>query len=168
MDPLYRDPDILQAPSAHRHRDSSPGYLCCMATLGNRVRALRKSLGYTQPKLAALAGVGQSTISELENGIIPTPGAEIVTALCSALKTNVEWLLHGRGQSGPTENAIGFDEVEALALMRKLDDSHRQAWLSSGRALLMHQTGKASEHDPFAAAPPPPAPTKKRRDGTNH
>jgi transcriptional regulator with XRE-family HTH domain len=36
-------------------------------SVGNRIRALRRSLGMSQPALAKKANVGQSTISDLEN-----------------------------------------------------------------------------------------------------
>ena len=159
---------MMQSPLLNRHSDTIVVYRPLMSSMGGRVKMLRKGAGLTQPRLAAISGVAQSTISDIENDLIPTPGAAVLSALCKALNTNMGWLMSGKGQSGPTDNAVGFDEVEALKLLRLLDNSHRQAWLTSGRTLLTHQTGKPSEHDPYSAPPSDiptnhtPAPPKRR------
>lgn len=63
-------------------------------SVGNRIRALRRSLGMSQPALAKKANVGQSTISDLENDKKST-SAENMQAIASALGTNPQYLLLG-------------------------------------------------------------------------
>ncbi len=63
-------------------------------SVGNRIRALRRSLGISQPALAKKANVGQSTISDLENDKKST-SAENMQAIASALGTNPQYLLLG-------------------------------------------------------------------------
>ncbi|ENV73560.1 hypothetical protein F946_01072 [Acinetobacter johnsonii ANC 3681] len=63
-------------------------------SVGNRIRALRRSLGMSQPALAKKASVGQSTISDLENDKKSTSAANM-QAIASALGTNPQYLLLG-------------------------------------------------------------------------
>ncbi len=53
---------------------------------GERLRALRESLGLSMTATEKLTGVKQSTISELENGIIKFPREATVDKLCRGLK----------------------------------------------------------------------------------
>ncbi len=53
-------------------------------TLGDKVRAVRKSLGLTQPQLALAAGVGVRFVVELEAGK-PTLRFELVLRVIHAL-----------------------------------------------------------------------------------
>jgi transcriptional regulator with XRE-family HTH domain len=43
-----------------------------LASIGTRLRALRKASGFTQDQAAARAGLARSTVSEAENGENPT------------------------------------------------------------------------------------------------
>lgn len=53
---------------------------------GERLRAIRESLGWSMTKTEKATGVKQSTISELENGIIKFPRESTVDKLCRGLK----------------------------------------------------------------------------------
>ncbi len=53
---------------------------------GERLRALRESLKWSMTKTEKLTGVKQSTISELENGIIKYPREATVDKLCRGFK----------------------------------------------------------------------------------
>lgn len=65
-----------------------------MSTVGNRIRTLRRERKYSQPELAKKAGVGQSTISDLENDKKST-SAENMEAIARALGTSSQFLLTG-------------------------------------------------------------------------
>lgn len=53
---------------------------------GERLRALRESLGWSMVMTEEATGVKQSTISELENGIIKFPREATVDKLCRGFK----------------------------------------------------------------------------------
>jgi len=55
---------------------------------GERLRALRESLKWSMTKTEKQTGVKQSTISELENGIIKFPRETTVDKLCRGFKIN--------------------------------------------------------------------------------
>jgi len=59
---------------------------------GERLRSVRERCGYTQAQLADRAGVGQSLISQLENGHVEI---EVGTfkRICKSLATSADFLI---------------------------------------------------------------------------
>lgn len=73
-----------------------PAYTTHMATqLGTLIAELRKAKGWTQERLAGLAGVSHSTISRLERGGTKAPREVELGRIADALGTTVEALTHG-------------------------------------------------------------------------
>ena len=60
--------------------------------IGDKLKALRKSYGYTQEKLAQLLNVDQRTISNWENGI-SEPSLELLAKLCEIFNESFDNLL---------------------------------------------------------------------------
>ena len=63
-------------------------------TVGERLRAVREQLVWTQDQLAAWSGVAKPTISRLENGL-QQPNPTTVQRLASTLGVTAPWLMHG-------------------------------------------------------------------------
>lgn len=63
-------------------------------SVGNRIRSLRRTLKLSQPELAKKSGVGQSTISDLENDKKST-SAENMLSIANALGVSTGFLLTG-------------------------------------------------------------------------
>ena len=61
-------------------------------TLGNRIRNRREELGMTQPELAEIARLSQSSISQIEKGIF-VPRKSTIVILAIALHLPPEELL---------------------------------------------------------------------------
>lgn len=61
--------------------------------LGEKIRALRKTKGYTLDRLAELADSSKSYIWELENKNPPRPSADKVTKIAAALDVTADYLL---------------------------------------------------------------------------
>jgi len=76
-----------------------------LASLGKRLRALRRARGFTQEEAAARAGLARSTISEAENGENPT------------LHTVIR-LLRVYGGLAALESFIPEPEVSPMARLR--------------------------------------------------
>mgnify|MGYP001627270607 CR=1 FL=1 len=57
---------------------------------GRKIRELRKSKGLSQREFAKLAGLSQSYISELENGIKINPSLSVIKKISKALKVDIK------------------------------------------------------------------------------
>ncbi len=103
-----------------------------MTPLAARVKALRRSRGLSQAQLGTMAGIPQTSISNIEGGKTGLPSADQRRRLAAALETsNVELLLAAREvdegeliawahQSGFIRQAFGDDEPELTRLATEL------------------------------------------------
>jgi len=67
-----------------------------MATMGDRLKASRKRLGWMQVDLAAKTGVGLATIRRIEQEAME-PRMGTTRKLAAALGVNAAWLAYGVG-----------------------------------------------------------------------
>lgn len=95
-----------------------------MNTVGARIRARRKELGYTQGHLASLTGISQSALSELETGESKMPSAEALIGLSKALKVTQAWIITGK--DGELE-LLKPDEIDHAVTVRRLTAEQRRA-----------------------------------------
>ncbi|MFW1826442.1 XRE family transcriptional regulator [Acinetobacter sp. ULE_I092] len=91
-------------------------------SVGNRIRSLRRTLKLSQPELAKKAGVGQSTISDLENDKKST-SAENMLSIANALGVTTGFLLTG-GLTSPG-NDIGTINQIAESVSNVKDISYQ-------------------------------------------
>jgi transcriptional regulator with XRE-family HTH domain len=89
--------------------DTSP------AGIGKRIKARRKKLGLSQPKLAESLGCPQQTIDGWEHGKARRP--RYLLELSKALCTTQEWLLR---EEGP-EEIVGASKAELSSVVDALD-----------------------------------------------
>jgi transcriptional regulator with XRE-family HTH domain len=94
-----------------------PATFPCMGTIGERVRALRKARGLTQPQLASEVGIDQSTVSDIERG--KGFSAEILMRLCDALETTAEYIMRGNTHTASP------NLKRAQAVVKTLTDEER-------------------------------------------
>lgn len=95
-----------------------------MSTPGQRIKAKRKELGFSQAHLASLAGIKQSSISELETGESKMPSAEALMGLSKALNVSKTWILTGK--DGELE-MLSPDEEQHIERTRALTAEQRRA-----------------------------------------
>lgn len=62
--------------------------------LGNRVRALRRKLGWTQVEMAEMLGVDRSYLSEIETGK-KDPSLRVLKTIADGFKLSLSQLLRG-------------------------------------------------------------------------
>lgn len=105
----------------------------CMTTIGQRVRILRKSRGYSQVELAALVGISQGSLSLIEKDKTEMPAGSTLAGLCKALKTTPDFLVAGGGDPDSIEAAI--QEHELVFLWRDLPPQARQLVLDSAHSV---------------------------------
>ena len=64
--------------------------------MNERIRELRKLLGFTLEKFGAPLGVGKTAISKIENGERGVTD-KMVKSICREYNVNEEWLINGTG-----------------------------------------------------------------------
>jgi transcriptional regulator with XRE-family HTH domain len=90
--------------------------------LGDKIRALRKSKGYTLEKLAELADSSKGYIWELENKDPPRPSGEKVAKIAAALGVTADFLLD-------TSSTTKLEDATDQAFFRKyrgMDDATKE------------------------------------------
>lgn len=95
--------------------------LDCMATPGERIRALRKARGLTQPQLAAEVGIDQSTVSDIERGA--GFSAETLMRLADALQSTPQEIMRGNPATSPALR-------KAQEAVKRLTDEERRDLLA--------------------------------------
>ena len=109
---------------------------------GSRIRALRKSRGLTQGKLAKLIGLDQSTVSDIERGA--NFGADVLHQLCEQLQTTSRYIMRGGNDHSD------LYEAELVGLFRALPEADQAHLLRTLRALAAQSLA-----DPSPPAKPP-------------
>jgi transcriptional regulator with XRE-family HTH domain len=74
-----------------------------MATLGEKIRDLRRKKGYTLERLAELSDSSKSYIWELENRNPPRPSAEKIAKIASELGVTTDYLVDETGSITPAD-----------------------------------------------------------------
>lgn len=115
---------------------------------GKRIKALRLARGLKQKDLAAAIGIKPPSLSELESGESKAPSGPVLTALCTALGTNAEWLLTGRGDPTP-HTAMDGDSSELQAIWQVLPQEGKTALLAAARGLRDAYTSAATAMNPY-------------------
>jgi transcriptional regulator with XRE-family HTH domain len=115
--PYYRHADII----VNRHGDSLLGDAIGMpvSPLGKRIFDLRKDKGLTQGQLAELAGVRQSSISDLETGETAEISGGTLVGLANVFGVRSKWLYSGRGPKELDGHDLTQDEIEMLEKYRR-------------------------------------------------
>ena len=90
-------------------------------TTGAKIRALRKTRGYTLEQLAERAGSSKSYIWELENKAPPRPSAELLARIATALGVTIEYLLDKTGTVTEEDSA----DAAFFRKYKKLDEADR-------------------------------------------
>lgn len=98
--------------------------------IGSKLRALRADRNLTTPEVASMAGVTQSTISELENDK-RSPSLNTLEKICDALKVPIMEVL-------PIEHHIDFlgysltkEEHKIISYLHSLSIEERELWFTA-------------------------------------
>ncbi len=103
-----------------------------MPNVGATIRQLREERGLTQGRLASYAGIDQSYLSKIENGLIGSVGVEIAGRIAHSLGVTVDYLLE-QAQIEPSGKTIrevvksdhGID-LDRLAVLAAHDENIRR------------------------------------------
>jgi transcriptional regulator with XRE-family HTH domain len=113
------------------------------SSLGERIKEIRQSLGWTQDRLAQEAGVSKSFLSEIENNKASVSG-EILLKIATALDASLDYLMKGESVSGkgkPTTIEIP-PELSEVAEELGLRFKSTLALLSAHKSVLARRSTK--------------------------
>ena len=95
-----------------------------LASIGQRIRHLRKQRGMSQIQLASLVGISQGSLSLLEVDRTHAPMGETLAGLCRALQTTPEFLMQGLGEAESID--LAMEEHRLMHLWRALPANARR------------------------------------------
>ena len=104
-----------------------------MSSPGQRIRERRIALRIKQYELARLAGMAQSSLSELERGDTYMPSAEALLRLSKVLGVTQAWIVTGR--EGELET-LDKEEEKLFGDLRKLTAEQKAAVYSLVRTMV--------------------------------
>ncbi|MCP5152270.1 MAG: helix-turn-helix transcriptional regulator [Ectothiorhodospiraceae bacterium] len=108
---------LVMIARSNNHSDDNPD----LDTLGGRLRARRKELGWTQMYLAERVGTSQAVIQKIENGKSLRP--RILEQIAQSLGVRPAWLQFGVEEVGE----LSEDAIELARAWSKLEEPHRSA-----------------------------------------
>lgn len=88
--------------------------------IGQRVKAMRLRMGWTQQKLAEEMGVSTSYIGHIEYGM-KRSSAETIARLCQSLEMDANYLLFGTSVSGDNKSIIRVYLEHQLAALDEIE-----------------------------------------------
>ena len=116
-----------------------------MIPVGERIKARRLELGWTQERLAAEARLSKGFLSDLEAGK-RNIGADSLLALASALSVTMDFLMKGGAPQSPNGEVQVPGALSAFARERDLTFSQTLLLLEMQRQIIAHRSQDKS-HD---------------------
>lgn len=101
------------------------------ASIGDRIRIIRKTNRLNQNEYANLIGISQATLSELEQGKY-NPSLETILSIHKVFKTNLNWLLTGDSLEENESINLLFNvslddmELKLIEMFRNLKDYDKE------------------------------------------
>ena len=100
-------------------------------SIGSRLRSRRKMFGHTLKVIADHVGVKQPTVSQWEADLM-VPRGESLKKLEEILKTNSDWILHGKGNPDARYVLVQPDSQEFKAISLNTKRIPVLSWVQAG------------------------------------
>ena len=100
-------------------------------SIGSRLRSRRKMFGHTLKVIADHVGVKQPTVSQWEADLM-VPRGESLKKLEEILKTNSDWILHGKGNPDARYVLVQPDSQEFKAISLSTKRIPVISWVQAG------------------------------------
>ena len=108
--------------------------------MAQRIKELRKEKDLTLEQVAAIVGVGKSTVRKWETGMIANMKRDKIASLAKALGTTPEYLMGWEEKkSSPNELQLTEGERFLIELFRRVPEENQQMVLKMIRAALGSQ-----------------------------
>jgi transcriptional regulator with XRE-family HTH domain len=117
-----------------------------MPMLGARVRQLRAERNLSQKELAVAARVSRSWLSMVESGDTPSPAADKLDRVATALGTTTAYLITGREErhSETTSIVVSNDDAPLMRQFQRLPRWARR-WLLKAADSLIEEVSTSEE-----------------------
>jgi transcriptional regulator with XRE-family HTH domain len=103
-----------------------------MNIIGENIRRLRKTAGFTQIEFAQQIGVSQGTLSDIEQGNC-NPSVDTVLSIHSRFNVDLEWLLKGSNIASESYSVTALDlsknEIQLIKLFNQMELKDQKALL---------------------------------------
>ena len=111
-----------------------------MEGMAHRIKTLRQEKNLTLEQVAAVVGVGKSTVRKWETGMIANMKRDKIASLAKALGTTPEYLMGWEEKKdSPGERTLTEGERAMLELFRLIPEDRQQAALDLLKAALKMQ-----------------------------
>lgn len=118
-------------------------------TLAKRIKGSMATAGIeSQSDLARRVRVNRQLVHKWVSGQVDELTPTLLFRLADVLKVSARWLALGPPISPTKSRQMSIDEVELLDIASALKQRDREAWISSGRAMV-RLTAEASAGNPF-------------------
>ena len=88
--------------------------------MNERIKQLRKALGFTQQEFAERIGVKRNTIAQYEIGR-NEPIGSVINLICKEFNVNEEWLRNGTGEMFVESSTFSLDEYAQANKLNKTE-----------------------------------------------
>ncbi len=97
----------------------------------------------TQLEAALAVGIGQTQVSNLENGYTKVPALALAEQFARLYRTSVDYLLGITDNDAPSEDDWPFYARELLLIIEHLSDERRAELLDMANVMVEHERGRA-------------------------
>ncbi len=118
-----------------------------MATLGDRIKECRTTLGWTLDYLAKKAGVSKSFLSDLENNEQTNPGINHLRLITGALRVDVHYLTTGQGTPAGKRSVKIPASLLAFAKQEQLTVNETMMLLDARQQIVSHRSNHGTRSD---------------------
>lgn len=106
--------------------------------MAQKIKDLRQRKGLTLEQVAAVVGVGKSTVRKWETGMIANMKRDKIAALAKALGTTPAYLMGWKEEDEkiifPSEPQLTEEEIAMLEVFRLIPEDQQRVFLDMGRA----------------------------------
>ena len=141
-------------------------------SLANRLKELRRALGWTQQDLSRASGLTRSYISRLEMGDIALPSSEKLRALAQSLGTSPDDLLQAAGYIDSPSESSDLPDIKVYLRRKYAMQEPRTLQAIETIVNCLQASSKAASASASSPAGPPrdaeqPRTGRSRRSGNN-
>ncbi len=109
------------------------------SSMAQRIRDLRQARNLTLEQVAAVVGVGKSTVRKWETGMIANMRRDKIAALADVLGTTPAYLMGWKEElpekeNTPDERQLTEGEWAMIEIFRLIPEDQQKAFLEMGRA----------------------------------
>lgn len=110
---------------------------------GRRLKEQREALGMTQSDAARSLGIGQTQVSNLENGYTKVPALALAEQFARLYRTSVDYLIGITDSNSPSDNEWPLHARELLLVIENLTDDRRAELLDIAGVMVEHERNRA-------------------------